>query len=88
MILLVYKYGIDVNGFCRQFLGAISTFQDKFMNILFFDQNVYFSNNILSIMKAANIVSTQNVLDHSLTKQLKLHTLRGMCGGCAAIVYV
>lgn len=32
-----------VNLFCRQFLSAISTFQDKFLNILFLDQQVYFS---------------------------------------------
>lgn len=58
MILLVYKYEIDVNGFCRQFLGAISTFQDKFMNILFFDQNVYFSNNVFNLTRFDDSVNS------------------------------
>lgn len=58
MNLLVYKYGIDVNGFCRQFLGAISTFQDKFMNILFFDQNVYFSNNVFNLTRFDDSVNS------------------------------
>lgn len=58
VILLLYKYGIDVNGFCRQFLGAISTFQDKFMNILFFDQNVYFSNNVFNLTRFDDSVNS------------------------------